>query len=1149
MWLTKVSIRRPIFLLMFISALLLMGYLAREKMPLQLYPDVEFPFITIITTYPGAGPNEMETLVSEKIEKAVSSIGRLKNITSSSQDSVSAVGLEFKLGTDLDVVAADVRDKIGAIKGDLPKDAEEPVVLKVDISSMPIMTIAVTGPQSPKELRILADNVIQDRLSKVEGVAGVNISGGEEREISVAVDKDRLQAYGLSLAQIVEFIRASNLNVPAGSIKEGARDYSVRTVGDFDTTQQIAELRLPIEGRDGKPDSTIRLSDIAKIEDTVKETTVYTRINGEPNITIDIQKQSGANEVKTADGVKKELEGLKTVLPHGVNLELVYDGSIHVKDSINDVMRSLYEGIFLVVIIIFLFLHTTRATFIVALAIPTSLIATFGPLHLFGFSVNFMTMLGMAVVVGILVDDSIVILENIERHLKMGENPIEAAYNGRTEIGLAAVTITAVDMVVFIPIAFMGGIVGQYFQSFGITVAVATGFSLLMSFTLTPMLASRWLQMHEDKKKQERELIERIQTNDIKRFDRFNYFISKIFSFSERNLDKLNHSYRQTLEWALEHRYFIVIVGIVSLLVVFSIPMPIPQDIKNPESIKQLMPRIIIFILSTLLVVPAIINKGSRRAASIFYTVMTLITFTVFIPFGFEFFPKTDEAMFKVEIRTAPGTSLEETNAVVEQIESVIDSLPEIHGKDAYYLAQVGQASSGGFGAGDTGPQYAVINARVVEKHERERGIKEIVDHLNKEFAKISGAERIVAIIGDGGPGGGISMEIQGRNMDDMLKMARTVADTINAVPGAINVDISWKESKPERRIDVDRIRAAEMNMSVAQIAMAARNAIDGDDSVKLRDEGNEYPINVRFDEKFRSEAGDVENIIIASKNGAPVYLKDVANIEYSFAPSKIDRKNRQRVVYVNAEVATGFSLGNVQNQINAKLKELPKIPGVSIRVGGQSEIMNESFGYMISALILAIILVYMLMGALFESYLTPFVIMLSLPQALVGALLALLITGKTLNIVSMIGMIMLVGLVTKNAILLVDYTNTLRVRGKNRTEAITEAGPTRLRPVIMTTLAMVLGLLPTAIAHTRGAEVRAPMAIAVIGGLILSTLLTLIVIPVVYTIVDDTWMGFLKRFFPRKYQRTIEKGFMALTSESELDKQKPDEDFFKNDL
>lgn len=1133
MWLTDVSIRRPIFIIMFVLALIVLGLQSRSRMPEELNPKIDFPYVTVITMYPGAGPNEIETLISEPIEKAVGSIGDLRNVTSSSQNGMSTVSLEFELGTDLNAATADVRDKVSSIKGNLPKDVDEPTIMKLDIASEPVVTIGLSGPLSPKEMRILADDVIVDRLSKVGGVASVNATGGEEREISVSVDKDRLQAYSIGLPAVIQAISVSNLNLPAGTIKEDSRDYSIRTVGEFKQAKEIEEVRIAVAGKNGKPDTYVRLGDVATVADTVKEPERVSRINGKPTVVVTVQKQSDANTVDVSKGVMEQLKEMASILPPGVKPIIIDDQAEYVKDSLHDVNKSLFEGILLVVLIVLLFLHTARATFIVAIAIPTSILATFTPISAFGFTLNTMTLLALSLVVGILVDDSIVILENIERHLRKGEGRKDAAVNGRTEIGLAAVTITMVDIVVFVPVAFMGGIVGQFFRQFGITVATATAFSLMMSFTLTPMLASRWMKTEKEKENADKETDRRISEGRPTPKDRVDIVAGKVFGGIEAVLHGLDGTYRGVLEWALHNRFLTLVIGFVSLFVVFSLSMKDP--LVNVDQVTRQfvlgvpgIGRIVIAAIAlALCLIAASIDSKSKAIAIGYGVFMASVALAVGLPFGFTMFPDSDRGSFTISIRTPPGTSLKATDAVVRKVEAIVDKLPEMKptdGDEGYYVSYIGAAASGMFGV-QQGSQYARISCKAVKKTHRTRGVKEIVEDVSAQTALIPGAEQITVAGSSGdGPTGGVNMEVQGQNMDDVMKQARKLAAIMSSTKGAIDVDISYKEALPERRIIVDRLRAADLGMSVAQVASNARTAIAGDDTVKLRESGTEYPIRVWFQKSERDKSSDIENLIVGAKNGAPIYLRDVASVRIDNAPSKIDRKNRQRVVYVTANLANGADLGTVGNAITAAYEKSEKVHGVTVATGGMGKMMMESFTFAGQAMLLAILLVYMLMGALFESFMTPFVIMFSLPQAMVGALLALLLTGNIMSIVAMIGIIMLIGLVTKNAILLVDYTNTLRERGRSRHDALLEAGPTRLRPILMTTLAMIGGMMPTALAMNEGSEWRSPMAIAVIGGLVLSTMLTLVVIPVSYTIVDDIWHWILRTFFPNAYKRAQEK-------------------------
>ena len=1104
MWLTDVSIRRPVFIAMFVLAIVVLGARSRSDLKAELYPNIEIPFISIVTAYPGAGPQEIENLVTDRIEEAVSGIAGLKNVTSTSRESLSVVALEFELGTNLDTAAADVRDKLSAIRGELPRDAVDPSVIKFDVSAMPVVTLGMSGGVSARELRRIADDIVKDRLARVKGVSAVYVSGGDVREISVAIDKDRLQAYGLSIGQVVAAITAENLNIPGGSIKERAREYGVRVLGEFKDVEQIREMRLYISGGPTGEDYVVRLGDIAEVSDTVAEKSVLTRLNGRDAVVLAVQKQSDANTVEVADGVKEEVERLKTVLPRGVEIILVTDQSVFVKSALHDVNRSLMEGIFLVVVIVFLFLHSARSTFVVALAIPTSIFATFIPMRALGFSLNMMTMLALALVVGILVDDSIVVLENIYRHLKMGKPPAVAALDGRSEIGLAAITITFTDVVVFVPIAFMSGIVGQFFRQFGLTVAIATLFSLFVSFTLTPMLASKWLKPEGE------------GTEDEPRA-----LTGRLFAAFDRFYSGLDARYRRLLAWALNNRMLTVVIGTASLLVVFAMMFPL-----GPARIPMAVAVGALGLLGT-------VFSRSRNVGLAFTVAVVVIALTVRFPFGFEMMPDVDQGEFSIVVEMPAGVSLERTDQVVRRIENILANM----GREvSYFYSTVGSSSAAGMmGGGEEGPQYARITVKLIDRFAegsgflgffrkpQRRPVREVMDEVVAKTANIPAtAIRVAQVSRMGGGGSPIQMEVTGYNLAELNRVANMIAERMSKVPGVVDVELSTKMGKPEYQISVDRVRAAEFGLTAAQIGSAVRTAFAGNTDSKFRIAGDEWDIRVWLNKESRTKGQELEDIVVGNYMGRPVYLKDVASIVVAPAPNKVERKNRERLVTVSANLATGYRLGNVQQAINRAIADIP-LGNVRVNAGGTSEMMRESFSSMFSALLLAIALVYMLMAALFESLLSPFIIMFALPQAMIGALLALLMTGNTLSIISNIGIIMLMGLVTKNAILLVDYTNTLRSRGLKRDDAILEAGPTRLRPILMTTMAMVFGMLPIAMATSNASEIRAPMAIAVIGGLLLSTLLTLVVIPVIYAIMDDIAVR-LKGVFGRAPKPEMEK-------------------------
>lgn len=1031
MGLTRLAITRPVVIVMMFAALCVLGFQSYRLMPVELFPRIDFPFVSVVTTYAGAGPREVETLISKPIEEAVSSLNGVRNVQSSSQEGLSVVGVEFKVGTDLDTSANEMRSRIEATRARLPREVQAPVLFKASVSSIPVLVLGISGSRPAFEIRQLAEDRIKDRLAKVGGVASVSIVGGQQREVQVEVDKTRLQAYGLSIMQVAQALIAENLNVPSGGIREGRQEYAVRTLGEFKALEDLANVRLPVAGG-----GSVLLHDVARVRAGFAERTALSRLNRQESVGMVILKQADANTVQVVDGIKGELARLERELPKDIIARVAYDQSTFLKESLDDVRLSLALGALLAVGVVYLFLHNLRSTAIIALAIPTSMLAAFTPLAFAGFSINMMTLLALALSTGILVDDSIVVLENIHRHLDLGELPRDAALNGRSEIGLAALAITFTDVVVFVPIAFMGGIVGQFFRQFGLTVATVTLFSLLVSFTLTPMLASRWFaRRHRGDEVAAHGVVGRI-------FGRFDAFYAG-----------LDTRYRGVLAWALDHRWVIIVGGIVALL-------------------------------------PVLLAAGFL---------------------GFEFLPSSDQGQFSVTIETPAGTNLTTTNRVVAQVEDILAKRPDI---DAMFTTVGSTAGAVNFGASRQGANSANIAITLVDRAKRKQSDKQIIAALRQETAGIPGVKLRFETQGFGPGGAPVQIGVLGDDFDTLNRVATSLAERVKRVPGTLDVDTSWRVGRPELQVQVDRLRASSLGLTTGMVAATLRTAIQGATDTKFRTGGQEYDIRVRLPESDRQAPEDVANILIAAPDGRPVYVKDIATVTSATGPTQITRRDRQRMVVVSASLAQGANFGTIQREITKQIADVP-LTGVRLLWTGEAEQLAESSGQLGQALLLSIILVYILMAALFEGFLSPFIIMFSLPMALVGAILALLISGKTLSIISMIGIIMLMGLVTKNAILLVDYTNTLRARGHTRRDAIVEAGPMRLRPILMTTMAMIAGMTPTALGLGPGAEFRSPMAVAVIGGLIWSTLLTLLVIPVVYTFIDD-----LSRFISRGFRR-----------------------------
>ena len=1032
MWLTDVAIKRPVFTVMVFIALIVMGISSMTMMPVDKMPKIDVPMVTVTTIYPGAGPEEIESLVTKKIEDQVSSVDKIDIIKSVSREGISTVIIQFLIEADGDVSAAEVRAKVAIAKKDLPDDAKEPIVSKLDVDALPVITIGITSDSmNIREVKTLVKNIIADRFAKQNGVGNVDVSGGDTREILILADQERLIAHSMTIAELKNLLQAANLNVPSGNMKPGIQENAIKLLGEFQSINEIKNLRISKTTKNGM--EIIRLSDIADVIDGNADREAFTRLNGVDSVGLTIRKQGSANTLKTVEAVKEELESVKKDYPQ-LTIKISDDQSINIKNSIESVFHELLLGGLLAVLVIFIFLHNFRFVFIVIIALPSPMIATFIILFAAGQTLNMMSLMGLTLCIGILIDDTIVVLENIHRHLKMGKDPRTAAYDGRTEIGLAAIAITMTDCVIYLPVAFMGGIVGKVFFSFGITVASATLFSLFTSYTLTPMLASRWLKSESEENKKS--------------------VLEKFFDLFDRFYDGLDSFYRAVLDKALKVRWLVVLAGMGSLVV------------------------------SLIFVAPHI---------------------------QVEFAPKDDQGKILVKIELPTTVNVTETDRITKKIEEIIcnkKDFPEVRSVFTSVGAEAGSVIS----SGAQGPEYASVSVDIGQRGDRKRSAYEIGRLMTEKFSPIPYDITVTypASLGTGDVP--VQIEVTGNRFqrDTLLDVAEKVKVITERTSGTTNVTMSWKEGKPETKVIVDRLKLATTPFTVAYIGSILRTSVAGNTDTKYREYGEEYDIRIRLQEKYRKENWQTGNIYIGDIKGKPVYIKNVANLVTKPAPNNIDHRNKQLAVIVKSELAKGAALGNVQAEITRTIaKEITLPAGITVKFGGDTKIMIEAYGFMLQSMVLAIILVYLVMASIFESYINPFIIMFALPQAMVGGFLALFLTGATMSIFTMLGFIMLIGLVGKNAILLIDYTNTLRGRGVERDEALKQAGPTRLRPILMTTAALIFALFPVAMGIGSGAELRQPMSIAVIGGLTLSTLLTLLVIPVLYAQFDDFMVWF----------------------------------------
>jgi len=1111
-----------------------LGYISYTRMRLELNPEVSFGTVTVTTQYPGAGPDDINELVSRKIEEAVAGVNGIREITSTSQEGVSSVVISLELDRNLDSALSDVRSKVDAIVNSLPKEVLKPEVQKFDNSAQAVLSLAFSSSLSSKGLRDLIDDKLADRFSQIDGVASASVQGGDQREIQVRVKKDRLLAYGVGISDIQQAVAAASLNAPSGRVVTKDQEFSVRVKADFTDPKQISDMIITItdpKNPQGKS-RTVRLSDVATIEDATVERTAYSRLNGKDTIVISIQKARDGNAVD----INKQAEGVIASLQKeyaGINLKVVetYNQATQIKDSINDLNFALGFGIFLVAAIVFIFLHNMRGTIIVALAIPTSIFATFIAMSMLGFTINNMSMLSLSLAIGVLVDDAIVVLENIYRHLKLGEDPRQAAINGRSEIGLAALAITFADVVVFLPIAFMGGIVGQFFKPMALGFVCATLFSLFVSFTLTPLLASRWYRTGED-------------------MEHPTGWFATAF---EHVFERIQHSYRNTLEWALNHRWFVFLAGNIALFAVFMfiagsfVPAHLAPDatagktaaeiaalsagVGIPGAFKSgfgLFPAVIVIGIIT-----TIVNLIRFKRFSFKY-LLSAVAFGLVFPiasvigfeysqwkgeavFKFGFLPDSDAGQIQANIQLGPSANLADSQAVVEKVEKVMLADKNVQ----YVVSSIGSQGVGGFGASSQGSNFAQVQATLFDKeaftdhlpwakHEgkfRQRSSTSLAAQFTEEIDHIPGASVKVSATSGFGFGSAIQLSLTSDNRELLLKTAQTVRDRLakGEIKGVINPDISSHDGKPELQVLPDRLALADRGMKVNQLGLAVQTLYQGNDDTKLRVNGREFPIRVMMDVKDRNDPTTLSQVPLTFVQGNPVTIPSVATISTAPGIDKITRRARSEEIQVTADLLPGYANGTVQKEITDWIDHNQLVPAaVTYKPLGQADAQAREGGFMLAALGMGLILVYMLLASLFDNLLYPLIIQMAQPQAMVGALLALILTDKSLNLVGFIGVIALIGLVGKNAILLVDYTNTLRDRGRTRHDALVEAGPIRLRPIMMTTLALILGMLPVAMAIGRGSEFRETIGITIIGGISLSTILTLVVIPCSYTIFDD---------------------------------------------
>jgi len=1015
MFLPNLSIRRPVFIIMQVLAVLVLGVVSYNRMGIDLMPDVNLPYMAITTVYSGAGAQEIENQVTKPIEEAVSAINGLKNIYSTTAEGYSLVLLEFELEVKVRDADSDVRSKLSQIRSELPKDIEEPVIARFDVSATPVMIFSLASDLPLDELRTLADDKIKNPIQQTEQVAQVDLVGGLEREIKVEVDRKKLQAYNLSVEQVIGGLSRENLNVPGGRVEIQPQEFSLRTTGEF---QEVSDIeRITVASYEGTP---VHLKDVAEVKDSFKELREIAKLNDRPSVSFIVYKQSGGNTVKVCDRLKKTIDGLKKELPAGTSIEIASDQSKYIKRSVDETMKTLYLGAIFATLVIFIFLGNFRSTIIAALAIPTSILATFIMMNLVGYTINIVTLMGLSLCVGILIDDAIVVRENIFRHVEEGMEPEEASRFGTQEVGLAVMACTFTIIAVFVPVAYMGGIIGKMLKAFAFTVVFAILYSLWDSFTMAPMLSAKILV----KEKKDRESL-----------------LKKLFAPFNRGYNRLNQIYGKLLAWSLNHKFLIIFASI-------------------------------IIFLSSLGLIPFI---------------------------GKEFMSQGDRGEFKVILETPIGTSIQTTEKMTTEVERILFTYPDVQSIFAT-IGTEGASNKGG------------IRVELVPLKERTKRTEEVESDVRKRLSEIPGLKTKVAMIGmfEGREEYPIMLYLKGPEISVLEELSGEILKIVESVPGTADADRSIRGGKPEMRVLVNREKASRLGVSTAQIATTLRSLVDGDVATKLRQGEKEIDIRVILSPEQKNSFEELSSIDILSPAGVTVPLSSIADFYEGAGPTQIDRQNRERSAVITANVV-GRALGDVVGDINNKLVDFPLPPGYRTEYVGDVEIMGDMFKNMVLALVIGVIFIYIVLGSQFNSFLHPFTIMLALPLAVVGALLAIFLTGQSINMMAMVGIILLMGIVTKNSILLIDYTITLRKRGMQREEALLKAGPVRLRPILMTSAAMIMGMLPAALGLGEGGEWRQGMGIAVIGGLFTSTLLTLLVVPVTYIVVDN-FGEFLKR-------------------------------------
>ena len=1025
MLISDTSIRRPVTTLTIMAAIIIFGWIAFKSMGIDLFPEVDFPVVTVKTILEGASPEVIDSDVTDVLEEQIKTIGGIKYLMSQSYESLSLIIVQFELEKDVDVAADEIRAKVNLAERNLPDNVEKPVVDKMDIAANAVMWIAVYGTADYGDLSYYADKVLKEQIQSINGVGNVQPGGLREREIRVWLNPEKLKARGLTARDVVGAIQLKHLEMPGGRIETAEKEYSVKIKGEYASVDELKDL--VVTERNG---TTITLGELGTVNDGFEDLRSVARFNRLPAIGLGIRKQSGTNTTEVIDAVKAKLKEIEPYTPEGISIGVAFDSSGFIKESMRGVQFDIIFGILLTALIMYLFLRNIRVTFISVTAIPISLIGGFVLMHALGFTVNNLTMLAMSLSVGMVIDDAIVVLENIFRHIEAGENPMEAASVGTSEVGLAVIAATSSVAAVFIPVAFMKGMIGRFFYQFGMTVALTIIISVLVSLTLTPLLCSRMLHHQRSHR--------------------------KLYIVMENAFQALERGYRRLLEWAVSYRWTVIMLAVVTFVVA-----------------------------------------------------VYLVRFI-----GTEFFTQADEGQFKIGFELPTGTSLNETTKRLYDLETLVAAQPETD----HFFGAVGVGSGEEVNKG-------VLIVKLLPREERQDDQKKIMSRLRKELAAyremISSVEYLSAV-GGSGREADIEVVVKGPSIDELARVSEKIVSDLRSQGHFIGVDTDLRITKPDVKVHVNRNLADELGVDVRSLSEEIYILFGGKEAAKFKEGGYRYDIRVKALPDYRMTPEDLELLSIRARDGRLIDAANLISYEVSRGPNVINRFDRMRSVKLYSDVegiAAGEGLVSVEKTIH---NHLPAEGNWSTALVGRTQVFRESFQYLLQALLIAVLVIYMILCIQFESFVHPFTMMLALPLCMVGVFGALLITGKTLNIFSFIGIIMLMGIVTKNGILLVDFANQQRRKGMDKVQAMLTAGPIRLRPILMTASAVVIGVVPVALAMSEGGETRAPMAIAVIGGMVSSTFLTLLVVPVVYLMLDDLqeWTGRIAGKLRRKTPR-----------------------------